>query len=42
MGYGLWDHKELDTTEPLTLSLFHFQPEEKHILIFYIIFHISQ
>ena len=36
VGYGSWNHKESDTTEPLTLSLFHFQPEEKHILLYFI------
>ena len=24
MGYSTWDHKQLDTTEQLTLSLFTF------------------
>ena len=35
MGYSPWGHRELDTTEPLTLSLFMFTVNIPYFLQFY-------
>ena len=36
MGYSPWGHRELDTTEPLTLSLFFLCTTIRRLNLFYL------